>query len=74
MKSHFTAVRAFKRRGDGAGIGQATAFAERRLDEMHLETAARTDKAVPGGGVFRVAKLADLGIKKCQTDLEASLD
>ncbi len=73
MQFHFTAIRAFKRRGEVAGIGQTAAFAKRRFNETNLRAATRTDKAVLGRGVFRATKLAGFGIEKCEADIEAVL-
>ena len=70
VQFHFPAVGAFERRGEIAGIGQAAAFAKRRLDEPDLGPAGRTDKAVPGRRAISPAKLAGFGIKKGQADVE----
>src|SRR5258706_3280070 len=74
VQFHLTAVRALKRRGQIAGVGQAAAFAERRTDEAHLRPATRANEAILLRRPFRLAKLADFGIEKAEAGVEPAFD
>ena len=74
MQFHFTAVRAFKNRGDVAFKRHAAAFAERRSDEADLGPAFRADKTALGRGAFRFANPADFRIKKSEAGVEPASD
>ena len=74
MQLHLAAVRAFKWRGQIAGVGQAAAFAKRRADEAHLRPAMPADKAIARRRGLFAAKLAGFGIKKSEADIEPVLN